>query len=129
MSFINKDFVYQEPEERKQRREKIRKAQLPVEKLENLVKLQANEREMQKILQNDLSFLADAFALPAEEYICLSEYGIGQLGNHIKYIKDYTFEFHDQIHQTREEVMNNKYMHSAEPSGLRCVSERTLCGT
>ena len=27
------------------------------------------------------------------------------------------------------EVWRETYMHSAEPSGLRCVSERTLCGT
>lgn len=29
----------------------------------------------------------------------------------------------------KEKLPASLWMHSAEPSGLRCVSERTLCGT
>lgn len=75
---MNIDYVYKEPEEQSKRRSEIRKAQVPIEKLQKLVDAGAIEQEIQKILKKDLSFLADVFAHPSDEYICLSEYPIGE---------------------------------------------------
>lgn len=71
------NYVYKEPEERVERRNEIRKSQIPIEVLQKLVDKGANEREIQMVLKKDLSFLADVFARPEDEYICLAEFPIG----------------------------------------------------
>lgn len=70
-------YTYKEPEERTKRRCMIRKDQIPIEELQAMVSNRANERKIQKIIKRDMSFLADVFAKPTDEYICLSEYRIG----------------------------------------------------
>ena len=47
---INEEYVYQEPVEWTKRRNSIRKNQVPIENLQNLIEDGANEREIQKIL-------------------------------------------------------------------------------
>ena len=69
--------AYKVLEEIKKRKNEIRNNQIPIEKLQGLVKENATEQEIQKLLKDDLSFLADVFASPADEYICLPEYMIG----------------------------------------------------
>lgn len=73
---MNESYVYIEPEERAKRRNEIRSTQVPIEDLQRLVSEGATEQEIQKVIKKDLSFLADVFAY-REEYICLSEYVIG----------------------------------------------------
>lgn len=70
---INKDYVYKEPTEWTERRNNIRKSQVPIERLQELVESGASEREIQKVLKQDMSFLSDYFQSPQDEYICLSE--------------------------------------------------------
>jgi len=74
---INKDYIYKEPEEWTERRNTIRKKQIPIENITSLIEDGANEREIQKILKSDLSFLSDYLQSPTDEYICLSELPIG----------------------------------------------------
>lgn len=74
---FNKDYVYKEPEEWTKRRDNIRQNQIPIENLQELVENGANEREIQKVIKQDLSFLSDYFQSPQDEYICLSELPIG----------------------------------------------------
>ncbi|ACD53635.1 hypothetical protein ST12_06240 [Clostridium botulinum] len=72
-----KEYCYKEPEEWTKRRNTIRKNQIPIETIANLVGDGANEREIQKVIKKDLSFLADYLQSPIDEYICLSELPIG----------------------------------------------------
>lgn len=153
---IPENYVYREPEERVIRRNKIKKAQIPIEKLEALITAKAKEQEIQRMLKTDLSFLAEVFATPIEEYICLTEYPIGdkkidfvvltsrsrmevclieikganfytcknshykgmnrhihdamsQINNHIIYIRKNYSLFREEIHKTRESVINGQY--------------------
>lgn len=73
----DKDGLYKEPVEWTDRRNNIRKNQVLVERLQELVSNAANERSFQEIIKQDLSFLSDYFQYPQDEYICLSEVPIG----------------------------------------------------
>lgn len=72
-----KKYIYKEPVEWTERRNSIRKKQIPIENLQKLINDGANEREIQKVIKSDLSFLSDYLQSPQDEYICLSELPIG----------------------------------------------------
>ena len=71
------EFNYNDSVACSRKREVIQSAQLPIEELQSLVHKRANERVFQKVIKDDLSFLADVFASSPDEFICLSEYPIG----------------------------------------------------
>jgi len=71
------EFNYNDSVACSRKREVIQSAQLPIEELQSLVHKRANERAFQKVIKDDLSFLADVFASSPDEFICLSEYPIG----------------------------------------------------
>jgi hypothetical protein len=48
------------------------------EEIKTLIENHAQERELQAMLKNDLSLLAEVYADPKDEYICFSEFPIGQ---------------------------------------------------
>lgn len=50
------------------------------EELESLVCSGANERALQSFLKSDLSFFGEVYAYPQDEYICFSEFPIGDTG-------------------------------------------------
>ena len=58
------------------RKKEIQSSQIPIEDLSDLINQNANEQKFLKLIKKDLSFLADVFAQPVDEYICLSEYHI-----------------------------------------------------
>jgi hypothetical protein len=74
---INKNYEYKEPIEIKERRESIWKNQLPIENLYRLIDEGASEEKFHKVFKQDMSFLGDAFQIPKEEYICLSNVLVG----------------------------------------------------
>lgn len=49
--------------------------------IENLIKNGAKEQDIQKLLKKDLSIFAEVYANPKDEYICFSEFPIGNTGN------------------------------------------------
>ncbi|MED3554103.1 Shedu immune nuclease family protein [Cytobacillus praedii] len=49
--------------------------------MEKLVEGGAIERDLQRLLKQDLSVFADMYANPTDEYICFSEFPIGDTGN------------------------------------------------
>ena len=75
--YMMENYVYEEPKEKIGRKNEIRKNQQPIEELIKLVQTRAKEYEIKRLLKKDLSFLADAFAMPPDEYICLPEFCIG----------------------------------------------------
>lgn len=68
--------MYIEPIERTERRNCIYKSQKTYEELREKIENNSNERELQAILKEDLSFFS-FLASPFEEYICLPELKIG----------------------------------------------------
>jgi hypothetical protein len=49
--------------------------------IKELVEAGAIERDLQKLLKQDLSVFAEIYSNPKDEYICFSEYPIGDTGN------------------------------------------------
>lgn len=56
------------------RRDEIRKNLVSKEALKRAVEARANETEIHKLIQSDLSILGDYFGRPDDEYICFSEF-------------------------------------------------------
>ncbi|WP_017151764.1 hypothetical protein [Bacillus bingmayongensis] len=52
-------------------------------KIETLVKNGAKEQELQRLLKQDLSIFAEVYAYPSDEYICFSEFPIGNTGKEL----------------------------------------------
>lgn len=62
---------------RARRRLEIWENHIPKDRLAGLVEKGAGEQELARLLKQDLSLLADAFAFPEEEYIVFAEFPIG----------------------------------------------------
>ena len=77
MRKINENYVYKEPEEITIQRNKIYKNQRNIEDFIELIEENSQEMKIQKLIKEDLSFMADYLAEPYEEYICFSNYPIG----------------------------------------------------
>lgn len=60
--------------------ERIRKTMKPKEALEELINENASERTLQNFLKQDLSFFGEVYSHPAYEYICFSEFPVGDTG-------------------------------------------------
>ena len=74
---MNENYIYVEQQRYVDRRNNIYRKQKPIEELIELIQEGAGEKEIQKFLGSDLSFLGEFLAEPAEEYIVLQEYHIG----------------------------------------------------
>jgi len=59
------------------RKLEIEASMLPKAELLSAVQAGAGEREMQRLIRGDLSLLGEAYAKPIHEYICFSEFPIG----------------------------------------------------
>ena len=70
-------FGCPEDPERTHRRLEIWGNHVTKEKLASLVEHQAGEQELARLIKQDLSLLADAFAFPEDEYMVFSEFPIG----------------------------------------------------
>ena len=77
MGKINENYVYKEPEEITIQRNKIYKNQRNIEDFIELIEENSQEMKIHKLIKEDLSFMADYLAEPHEEYICFSNYPIG----------------------------------------------------
>ena len=77
MRKINENYVYKEPEEITIQRNKIYKNQRNIEDFIELIEENSQEMKIHKLIKEDLSFMADYLAEPYEEYICFSNYPIG----------------------------------------------------
>ncbi len=74
------DYLFTEDPEVVRRRLEIEERKRSKEELAKLVEQGAGERELIQFLQGDLSFFAEVYASPREEYICFSEFPIGDGG-------------------------------------------------
>ena len=135
MRKINENYVYKEPEEITIQRNKIHKNQRNIEDFIELIEENSQEMKIQKLIKEDLSFMADYLAEPHEEYICFSNYPIGdkiadfkivkanhyqglnvhmndaitQLKNHMEYINRNYSSFRTQIHEDKDKAINEEY--------------------
>ena len=71
------DFPYAEDPIIIKRRIEIEVGKISKEALKRLVDSKANEHELQEKLKTDLSIIGETFASPQDEYICFSEFPIG----------------------------------------------------
>lgn len=60
--------------------ERIRKVMKPKEVLDKLINENASERTLQNFLKQDLSFFGEVYSCPTYEYICFSEFPVGDTG-------------------------------------------------
>lgn len=79
---MNALFDYPDCEDPKvvSRRLKIEETKIKKAELEQLIQKGAAEREFLNLLKKDLSVFGEIYASPAEEYICFSEFPIGDGG-------------------------------------------------
>lgn len=68
------DFPRQVDSTRLLRQLAIEKSMLPKSEIQKLIHAGCNEREIQLLLKQDLSIFAEAYASPADNYICFSEF-------------------------------------------------------
>ena len=68
------DSPYPTPPEFLARRLELERRMLPNQAIAELIKAGAGERSLQKVIKQDLSFLAETFAHPREDFICFSEF-------------------------------------------------------
>lgn len=69
---------YSESFELINRRNDILDRSIPIGDLQNLINNGSGERELHTAIKSDLSLLGEFYAHPTEEYICFSEFPIGQ---------------------------------------------------
>ena len=74
------DFPYLPAPDILRRRLEIADRQISKQTLREAVERGAGERELSALLKRDLSLLGEVYAHPAEEYICFSEFPIGDGG-------------------------------------------------
>lgn len=73
-------FHYTEPPEVSERRLEIAASQHSRAELQSLIDAQATEQALSAFLKEDPSLLAEQYADPSEEYICFSEFPVGDTG-------------------------------------------------
>lgn len=68
------DRPYQEPREIINRRADILHHRIPLSQLRGLIENSAGEKELQRLVQSDLSLLGEMYAQPDEEYLAFAEF-------------------------------------------------------
>lgn len=71
-------FQYTEPVEITERRLEITRNQHSKTELKKLLAKHPSERELSDFLKEDLSLLAECYAVPDEEYVCFAEFPVGE---------------------------------------------------
>lgn len=71
------EFQYSEDPKITERRVQIKANQSKIADLQILLASNPSERELSKFIKKDLSILAECYANPKDEYICFSEFPIG----------------------------------------------------
>lgn len=72
-----KRFEYIEPPEITERRLEIDKGKISKQAVKEMLDQYPSEREMSAFLKRDMSLLSECYANPEDEYICFSEFPIG----------------------------------------------------
>lgn len=72
------NFDYQKRSELITRAEDIKNNMISKKELKDLINSKAKEQDISRLLKRDLSFFAELYADPKDEYICFSEFPLGE---------------------------------------------------
>lgn len=118
------DYSYVEDPTVVRRRLEIEEKKISKEKLLNLVENGAIERELQSLLKTDLSIFAEVYAHPAEEYICFSEFPIGEKGK----VDFAIFTGRSRMDVTLVEIKGADFSLMAKSNGYRTFAKKMEIG-
>lgn len=71
-------FEYTEAPEISERRLEIEANQRSISEIENLLRTNPSEAAIAEFIKSDMSLIAEEFAYPTEEYICFTEFPVGE---------------------------------------------------